>query len=140
MEFNVFRFDFSETATMSTVVADGKHFGYCLEDTVRDSGVKIYGKTAIPAGRYELEITYSPHFKRDVVMLKNVVGFDRIYIHGGNTVEDTLGCLLFAQNRTGFDKVFGSLEARVLLMVKADVAKGIKPYISIFNCGHAPKA
>lgn len=71
--------------------------------------IKIYGKTAIPTGRYKVEVTYSPKFKRYLPILLNVKGFTGIRIHSGNTHEDTLGCLL-----VGFNKEKGKvLNSRV---------------------------
>mgnify|MGYP001229229892 FL=1 len=95
-----------------------------LEDTVRETnknGVfdgdekKIYGKTAIPYGDYPIRIMYSPKFQRNMPYIMNVNSFTGVMIHWGNTVEDTLGCVLvgeFAGNgklinsRATFDKVY----------------------------------
>ena len=66
--------------------------------------IKVYGKTAIPTGKYKVEVTYSPKFKRYLPILLNVRGFSGIRIHSGNTAEDTLGCLL-----VGFNKVKGQV-------------------------------
>jgi hypothetical protein len=65
---------------------------FTLEDAIRD--VKIYGETAIPPGRYQIELVNSPSFGPDTISLKAVPGFENIRIHGGNTVEDTHGCPL----------------------------------------------
>lgn len=55
---------------------------------------KIYGQTAIPAGRYRIGRRYSPLFKRVLPWLLDVPGFQFIYIHPGNYIKDTKGCLL----------------------------------------------
>jgi hypothetical protein len=72
-----------------------------LEDTTRDTNgdgklesPKVWGKTAIPCGTFEVTLIMSPHFKRLVPILSGVPGFSGIEIHPGNTVEDTNGCLL----------------------------------------------
>ncbi len=65
---------------------------WVCEDAVRP--VKIHGRTAIPAGRYEVRITYSPRFKRMLPLLLNVPGFEGVRIHPGNGPNDTEGCLL----------------------------------------------
>lgn len=90
-----------------------------LEDKVRDvnkNGVfdgnekKVYGETAIPYGRYEIDMkTVSPAMKNKtwsikyngiVPRLKNVPSFSGILIHPGNTTKDTSGCLLVGENKS----------------------------------------
>lgn len=80
---------------------DGKYFCETLEDPERDieEEGKVYGKTAIPLGRYEVEVTYSPKFKRMMPLIKDVPYFDGIRIHAGNTVADTDGCPLVGTER-----------------------------------------
>lgn len=80
---------------------DGKYFCDTLEDQVRDltKERKIPGRTAIPAGVYEIVVNVSPRFKRKLPRLLDVPGFDGILIHRGNTAEDTAGCILVGENR-----------------------------------------
>lgn len=66
---------------------------YVLEDVVR-TGPKVYGRTAIPPGRYEIKVHRSPRFGRDLPLLMNVPNFAGILIHPGNDAGDTEGCLL----------------------------------------------
>ena len=54
---------------------------------------KVSANTAIPTGRYEVGLTFSPKFKRDLPIIKNVKGFEAIRIHAGNDTGDTEGCL-----------------------------------------------
>lgn len=75
-----------------------------LEDRVRDINAdgdldddgegKVYGETAIPYGTYELEVTYSSKFKRDMVLVKDVPNFSGIRMHWGRTAKQSLGCIL----------------------------------------------
>jgi len=75
-----------------------------LEDTVRDINGdgdlsdqdegKIYSKTAILYGKYSIEVTWSPSFKRDMVAVHNVPHFTGIRLHWGRTVENSEGCPL----------------------------------------------
>ena len=79
-----------------------------LEDVIRDINAdgdlldrgegKVYGKTAIPYTKegeyYDLEATYSPKFKMDMVLVKNVPHFTGIRLHWGRTVNNTEGCIL----------------------------------------------
>lgn len=55
---------------------------------------KVYGQTAIPAGTYELKLTYSNRFKKILPEILNVPHFLGIRIHAGNTASDSEGCIL----------------------------------------------
>ncbi len=83
--------------TIGKLYVNGKYFCDTLEDAVRET--KIAGITAIPAGRYQIENSMSPRFKRRLPMLYNVPDFTGIRIHRGNTHEDTEGCILVGENK-----------------------------------------
>ena len=98
---------------------NGKYFSDVLEDPDRGltdtmsleeiKKIKIKGNTCIPYGTYNITITYSPRFKKNLPLLNNVKGFDGIRIHSGNKPQDTEGCLL-----PGFNKVKGQvIDSRV---------------------------
>lgn len=82
-----------------------------LEDPVRNkitsslnNFVKVFGKTAIPYGTYEIIRSFSNRFNKVLPLLLNVPHYDGVRIHSGNTAEDTDGCLL-----PGFNKVKGKV-------------------------------
>lgn len=82
--------------------ADGKTKNfvcYTLEDVVRPDGVKVYGKTAIQAGTYKIIVNMSNRFKKMLPLLLDVPMFSGIRIHGGNTADDSLGCILVGTTR-----------------------------------------
>ena len=81
-----------------------QYFCDTLEPTWRDIGPgrpgrKVAGRTAIPAGRYAVAVTWSPHLKEWLPLLLKVPLFEGIRIHAGNTAKDTRGCILVGENR-----------------------------------------
>lgn len=86
--------------TIGKLYIDDNYFCDTLEDTVRPKGEKIYGKTAIPAGKYKVKKTYSPRFKKQLPEILNVPNFAGVRIHAGNTAKDTEGCILLGLNKT----------------------------------------
>lgn len=87
---------------------------YTLEDQIRPTGEKVYGQTAIPYGKYPVEITFSPKFGTDMPLIENVPGFAGIRIHTGQSNRDTAGCLLVGTDvkgtkLTGSEKAFNYL-------------------------------
>lgn len=93
--------------TIGNLFINGKFYCNILEDPVRDINkngtfdcgeFKISGHTAIPYGRYEIKVTYSPRFKRKLPLLLDVKHFEGIRIHRGNTNKDTSGCLIPGNN------------------------------------------
>ena len=94
--------------------------------------IKIKGNTCIPYGTYDITITYSPRFKKNLPLLLNVKGFEGIRIHSGNTPKDTEGCLL-----PGFNKVKGQVidskvtTNKLIAQIQQALNKGEKITITI---------
>ena len=84
----------------------------------------IPGETAIPFGFYHGQVTYSPAFKREMPLIKNVPGFNGIRIHGGNNIDDTYGCILVAHNTDNEGKIWGSAESDLTTLIKANDIHG----------------
>ena len=108
MKLTLKRIALRSTYTIGRLYIDGNYFCDTLEDTVRDLNKngkfdngekKVYAKTAIPYGTYEIKWTYSPRFKKYTPQLMNVPSFEGIRIHAGSTHEDTAGCLLLGENK-----------------------------------------
>lgn len=91
MRIELARIQRDADVTIGKITANKVEMWAC-EDAVRPE--KIAGRTAIPAGRYEVRITFSPRFKRMLPLLIGVPGFDGVRIHPGNDADDTEGCIL----------------------------------------------
>lgn len=105
--------------TIGRLYVDGEMFCDTLEDTDRGLRqgmdeqaivrVKIKGKTAIPTGRYKIDMrTVSPRFGNRkqyafcggrLPRLEKVPGYVGVLIHVGNTAADTEGCILVGENK-----------------------------------------
>lgn len=140
MELKLVRDTFTQKSTIGTLYIDGKPECFVLED--RDRGLndvmplskinelKVYGETAIPYGRYEIDITLSARFKKQLPILLNVKGYEGIRIHTGNTDVDTHGCLLPARKKS-VNAVYESTLAFNQLFAKLKKAKDSKEKIFI---------
>jgi hypothetical protein len=109
MEILVKRLYKTSAYTIGKMYIDGQYLCDTVEDT--DRGLtqtmtsqqiavkKVYGKTAIPAGRYKVTLTFSNKFKRVLPLVNDVIGFLGIRIHAGNTADDSLGCIIVGENK-----------------------------------------
>jgi hypothetical protein len=142
MELQLKRETFTEQSTIGTLTIDGIFECFILEDKDRGlsdtlsleqiSKVKVYGKTAIPYGRYEIDWTMSARFKVFMPILLNVKGYAGIRIHKGNTEIDSLGCLLCGTRKKS-NMITESTLATRNLYAKIEAAKkqGQRIYINI---------
>lgn len=91
--------------TLGALYLDTEFACWTLEDPVRPPGEKIPGNTAIPYGHYDIHlrpeggmhVRYAqrfPQMHRGMLWLQNVPNFEWVYMHIGNTVRDTEGCIL----------------------------------------------
>lgn len=120
MELRLERAQYKPDSTIGRLYVDGRLECYTLEDGIRTN--KVFGETAIPAGRYAVAVTYSPHFRRNLPLVCDVPGFEGVRIHPGNKPADTLGCILVGRHwsegeetitasRTAFDALFPKIRA-----------------------------
>lgn len=121
MELKLNRIFLGSSATIGELYVDGEHIADTLEDRVRPEGEKIYGKTAIPEGAYEMVLSYSPRFKKILPEILNVPNFTGIRIHCGNSSANSSGCILVGtwdgekedwvgNSRIAFDELMALLE------------------------------
>ena len=134
MELSLIRDIFAPQRTLGVLYVDGIKECYICEDMVRKNGEKVYGKTAIPEGRYEIKITMSNRFKRELPILLNVPNFEGIRIHSGNHEGHTEGCLLPGKTRNA-SGVFSSVIAtnNLILKIRTALQSGRKVFITIKN-------
>ena len=137
------RYVFGKEFTISLLRIDGLVLNDCkyiLEDCVREvTGMpviawKIAGETAIPVGRYEVVIDMSTRFKKFMLHLLNVPGFDGIRVHAGNSSHDTEGCLITGKycNETEGEVSFSGVARDVLFAeVQNALKSGRKVYWSV---------
>lgn len=103
MEIVVKRINFADDYTEGQLFVNGKYICDTLEDKDRNLDNymsedeilqrKIYGVTAIPVGKYRITIDYSYKFKKNLIHILNVKGFDGIRIHSLNEASQSLGCI-----------------------------------------------
>ena len=134
MELKVKRIAKQPKYTIGKLYVDGKLFCDTLEDTDRGltqdmtvdeiTNAKIDGETAIPTGTYNVVITYSPKFNKDLPLIENVKGFEGIRIHTGNRADQTEGCLLVGHNKI-VGQVCNSVKVFKELMAKMQEADTI---------------
>ena len=96
MKIKVDRIYKGESYTIGRMYLNGEYFCDTLEDAIRP--VKIPNETAIPAGTYKVEVTYSPRFKRNLPLLIDVPNYTGIRIHEGSNKDRTSGCILVGFN------------------------------------------
>ncbi|MBQ0057900.1 MAG: hypothetical protein KBT20_09610 [Bacteroidales bacterium] len=105
MEIILTRKKFFEDATlgiMKIYAEDGTMLDVChtLEPHAIDwkKEKKVMGRTAIPEGRYRIEMQWSRKYHRLMPFLQNVPQFTGVMIHPGNTSSDTEGCILVGES------------------------------------------
>lgn len=135
MELKVIRKEFTSKTTIGELYINDVFFCYTLEDVDRGltqdmskkdiEAKKVYGKTAIPYGRYEIIMSWSNKFKCVMPLVNEVVGYTGIRIHKGNSEVDTLGCLLVGMKK-GVDKITNSTQAfdRLFVLLQEACSKG----------------
>lgn len=123
MKLELVRDTFNDEETFGVLYIDGKNECNTLEDKDRrleEGGKKVYGKTAIPCGSYQLIVDYSNRFKKMLPHVLNVPQFAGIRIHPGNTKEDTEGCILpglgrsshsVTNSRAAFNRILEKIES-----------------------------
>lgn len=104
--------------TIGKFYIDGVRYSESLEDTDRGltsdmpleeiMRIKVPGRTAIPKGRYEVVLTYSPRFHDRswarkynglVPEIVGVPGYSGVRIHPFNWADESEGCISVGKNK-----------------------------------------
>lgn len=108
-------------AVPGRVYVDNVFFSYSLENS----------STAIPTGTFDLYAKYSPTFKANKVYI-DVPGRTNILFHGGNTKEDSKGCILLGSRREG-DRIEGDQSNQLFEVIKDVIANGDRAALVVQN-------
>jgi hypothetical protein len=129
-----------ESFTHGRMYFEGVAFCHTCEDEDRRledgpthvGSTKVYGKTAIPRGKYRLITSESPRFGRILPEVLKVPGFTGIRIHGGNTAEDSHGCILVGQEKraTGVGKSAAVVQ-RIIDTIDDAAELGIETWLEV---------
>ncbi|WBC28516.1 peptidoglycan hydrolase [Thiohalocapsa phage LS06-2018-MD03] len=106
MNLKLQRFSDNGQATIGLIFIGNTFECFSLEDTFNEP--KVYGKTRIPSGKYEILLRRgSPmsnrydaryDFHDGMLWLQNVENFKWVYMHVGGDEDDTDGCVLVGRN------------------------------------------
>lgn len=100
-------------AIRGALYVDGEFYGYTLENS----------SYAIAPGEYALGTRFSPKLVSNKIEII-VPGRKYIMFHGGNTPEDSTGCVLVAAKRLNDSKIQGDVSNALYLRCKDDANAG----------------
>jgi len=106
MKLRLVRYGFGADSTLGKLYDDDGLVCFTLEDERR--AVKVPGETCIPVGTYRvtlrdeggLTVRYRnrfPDMHKGMLWLRDVPGFEWVYLHIGNTDDHTEGCPLVGE-------------------------------------------
>ena len=128
MKLTLQRYLFAEDYTMGLLFIDGVYFCDTIEDKYRGQDLKktkVMNETCIPYGVYDIKITYSPKYKKNMPQILDVPYFTGVRIHSGNTAKDSFGCVIVGVKCEN-GKVAESRKTYNALLKRLETAKYIK--------------
>ena len=145
LELKILRRYFKKGYTIGRFFVNDRSLCDTIEDPIRelndynhdgdfdDPGEgKIYGRTAIPAGRYKVKFTYSPKLKRKLPLLSQVPGFSGIRIHGLKNAKWSEGCPGVGENKKPGELVnYKYWETIICQLVEKTIKEGREIFITI---------
>lgn len=124
-EYALFRFHSQKDATLGALFAltelptatEPSFRCFTCEDEKR--AIKVPGETRIPAGRYEIKLRTAggmhpkyaskfPGLHRGMLHLQDVPNFTNVYIHIGNSDDNTEGCILVGRSADAATMLVGA--------------------------------
>lgn len=109
MHIYVHRHFLGDRYTIGRMYINGEAFCDTLEDKdrglsaslslARNKELKVYGKTAIPIGVYQVGLHRWTKYDVVVPILQSVPAFSGILIHNGRDENNTEGCILVGENK-----------------------------------------
>ena len=139
LEIVLKRLRFTDTYTEGELWINHTFFCNTIEDKNRDidkdgklDEEKVYGKTCIPYGIYEVINSFSNHFQKILPEVLKVPGFSGVRIHSGNTADDSLGCIIIGKKVSpGIVSSGRPLQADLVEKIKIARATGEKCWLII---------
>lgn len=132
MEIRIYRKFKKDTYTIGKMYINGIYFCDTCED--KDRGLdqsmpettikklKVYGKTAIPIGVYDVipcaafsRKSWSKKYNCKMPLISMTKGFVGVFVHPANTAEELLGCIAVGENKAK-GKVLNSVNTFCALM------------------------
>lgn len=131
IKIKLYRYSKTEKSTLGLLfdaTEEKKFICYTLEDPYQEK--KIKGNTCIPKGKYKIKLRTEggltkkyqnkyPDIHKGMLWLQDVDNFQYVYIHTGNSPQNTNGCILVGNmtqnNKTEDDFVGLSTKAYVSL-------------------------
>lgn len=126
-----------EKYTLGKMYRNGLKFCETCEDEDRflelNPGAKVPKLTAIPRGRYKLVNSFSHRFGKVLPEVLGVPGFEGVRIHGGNSAENSEGCVLAGRVRIldGIAECKETVAAIIDLIDDAKEQNGEDTYLEI---------
>lgn len=126
------------TFTESELFVPGQQDRFCwmLEDVGRPTNVKFPGETCIPEGVYDVAISMSTRFKKNMIQLSSAgqdlvisrdgISFKGVRVHGGNDIDDSHGCPLANFNSSHDGKQYGRASDKLVQIIQNGIANGIE--------------
>lgn len=134
MELDVAHFKDAADYSLGMLFVDMKIEAFTLEDEKRT--LKVWGETRIPAGTYTIKLRtvggmhakYTKLFPwhKGMLWLQDVPGFECVYIHVGNSDDDTAGCILVGDTVNMNGRLLESKPAyeRIYKVITAAMGRG----------------